>query len=122
MAEAAALRAFSDLQAQFAARAGAPVAAPAVPPPGCEVLGGGFGASSGDRVVDREWTEWTNALDGVDDASGGGPSLSVGLRGAGDVHPDTACAVHFAGGTCAFRFRVPVECGGWEGPEPRAGR
>ena len=110
MAEAA-MRAFSDLQAQFAARAGAPVAAPAVPPPGCEVLGGGFGASSGDRVVDREWTEWTNALDGVDDASGGGPSLSVGLRGAGDVHPDTACAVHFAGGTCAFRFRVPAECG-----------
>jgi hypothetical protein len=43
------------------------------------------------------------------DAAGGGPSLTVGLRGAGDVHPDTACAVDFAGGTRKLRFRVPVE-------------
>ena len=125
MAEAA-MRAFSDLQAQFAARAGAgSVAAPAVPRnPGCGVFGG-FGASSvgdrvTDRVVDREWTEWTNALaDGGDGDAAGGPSLTVGLRGAGDVHADTACAVHFAGGTCLLRFRAPVECGDGKDPVGR---
>ncbi|ACO62903.1 predicted protein [Micromonas commoda] len=124
MAEAA-MRAFSDLQAQFAARAGAgSVAAPAVPPPGCGVFGG-FGASSvgdrvTDRVVDREWMEWTNALaDGGDGDAAGGPSLTVGLRGAGDVHADTACAVHFAGGTCLLRFRAPVECGDGKDPVAR---
>lgn len=113
MAEAA-MRAFSDLQAQFAARAGGlGVAAPVVPPPGSGgfVLGGldvgmpGDASSGSARVVDREWTEWTIALD----AACGGPSLTVGLRGAGDVHPNTACAVDSAGGTRKLCFRVPVE-------------
>ena len=89
------------------------VAAPVVPPPGSGgfVLGGLDAGMSGDassgsaRVVDREWTEWTIALD----AACGGPSLTVGLRGAGDVHPDTACAVDSAGGTRKLCFRVPVE-------------
>ena len=41
------------------------------------------------------------------------------LRGAGDVHADTACAVHFAGGTCLLRFRAPVECGDGKDPVAR---
>ena len=121
MAEAA-TRAFSDLQAQFAARAGAPVAAPAVPPPGCEVLGGGFGASSGDRVVDREWTEWTDALDGVDDASDGGPSLSVGLRGRRRRSPGYRVRRPLRRGNLRVPFSRAGRVRGWKGPEPRAGR
>ena len=121
MAEAA-MRAFGDLQAQFAARAGLPVHSPAVPDVGAAqgAFGGVFGGSfagDGDRVTDREVTRW-------DDSYGGlpmGPNRSrdgrlewIALEGAGDVHPDTACSFNFTFselGIHHLRLEVPLECG-----------
>ena len=121
MAEAA-MRAFGDLQAQFAARAGLPVSSPAVPDVGAAqgAFGGVFGGSfagDGDRVTDREVTRW-------DDSYGGlpmGPNRSrdgrlewIALEGAGDVHPDTACSFNFTFselGIHHLRLEVPLECG-----------
>ena len=122
MAEAA-MRAFGDLQAQFAARAGLPVPSPAVPDVGAAggafggVFGGSVAGDGTDRVTDREVTRW-------DDSYGGlpmGPNKSrdgrlewISLEGAGDVHPDTACSFNFTFselGIHHLRFEMTRECG-----------
>lgn len=122
MAEAA-MRAFGDLQAQFAARAGLPVPSPAVPDVGAAqgafggVFGGSVAGDGTDRVTDREVTRW-------DDSYGGlpmGPNRTrdgrmewIVLEGAGDVHPDTACSFNFTFselGIHHLRFEMTRECG-----------
>jgi hypothetical protein len=122
MAEAA-MRAFGDLQAQFAARAGLPVSSPAIPDVGAAqgafggVFGGSVAGDGTDRVTDREVTRW-------DDSYGGlpmGPNRTrdgrmewIVLEGAGDVHPDTACSFNFTFselGIHHLRFEMTRECG-----------
>lgn len=123
MAEAA-MRAFGDLQAQFAARAGLPVHSPVVPDVGAAqgAFGGVFGGSVAgdgiDRVTDREFTRWDDSYGGLPmglNRSRDGRMDWIVLEGAGDVHPDTACSFN-----CTFsdpgiqhlRLQVPPECKG----------
>jgi len=122
MAEAA-MRAFGDLQAQFAARAGLPVPSPAVPDVGAArgafggVFGGSVAGDGTDRVTDREVTRWDGSYGGLPmgpNKSRDGRLEWISLEGAGDVHPDTACSFNFTFselGIHHLRFEMTRECG-----------